>query len=193
MWKIIPGTENLYYANKDGQIKSADRVQTFKTHNKKSTYIRKGKVLKTPLNSHGYPCVTIKYLDGTQKVTPVHRLIALTFIPNPNNLPQINHKDGNKENNSVNNLEWCTAHDNICHAFKNRLNKGSTPWKGKYGHEHCNSKPVVSFDSNGNLVAEYESSTAAAKAVGLSSSAHISACLHGNRKTAGGYSWRFKC
>jgi hypothetical protein len=192
MWKEIPDTDGLYFANEFGNIKSSSRSVKLVSHNKASYYMRAGKILKQPLNSHGYPCVTIKYLNGTQKVVQVHRLIAKTFIPNPDNLPQINHIDGNKCNNNVQNLEWCSVRDNIRHAYKTGLNQGSKPWLGKVGKMHPNSIPVIALNLDGSLYKEYESISLAAKDVGMCSSSHISACLHGHRKSAGGFIWKFK-
>ncbi len=84
--------------------------------------IRKDKYLKPYLDrKNGYLSVAL-YKDGTHKNYRVHRLVAETFIPNPSNLPQVNHIDGNKLNNNVDNLEWCTSKQNIQHAWKNGLN-----------------------------------------------------------------------
>ena len=189
MWKEIPNTDGLYYASEDGQIKSADRICPLYLNNRKSTYLRKGKILKQPLNRKGYPCVTIKYRNGRQKVVPSHRLIALTFIPNPENKPQINHIDGNKTNNKISNLEWCTPKENLDHAFRTGLSTRSKPWLGKSGKLHPNSISVQAFDDNGNFVAEYESIRLASKATGIGDS-HISQCVNGKRKHAGGLVWK---
>jgi hypothetical protein len=115
----------------------------------------------------------------------VHRLIAKTFLPNPDNKPQINHIDGIKTNNCVSNLEWCTASENIHHAFSTGLNKGGKPWLNKFGKLHPNSIPVQAYDKNNNLVAEFESMNIAAKNLNMKSSSHISSCINGKRKTAG--------
>lgn len=193
MWKEIPNTDGLYFANKKGQIKSADRPRrTVSRSGEEGLYIRKGKILAQPLTSHGYPCVTIKLLDGTQKVMCVHKLIALTFIENPDNKPQINHIDGNKLNNAVSNLEWCTAQENIKHAYANKLNKGSHPMSGRIGKLHPRSKPVIVYDLNGNYISEYESASLAAQALGIPLSPHIYGCLHGERKHSHGYIWKYK-
>ena len=80
MWKEIPDTDGIYFANENGQIKSSDRWRNTKNKYSESKYIRHGKILKPVLNSHGYYCVTIKYLNGSQKVMTVHRLIAKTFL-----------------------------------------------------------------------------------------------------------------
>lgn len=190
MWKLIPNTDDLYFASEDGQIKSADRMRANKTHGKYYQYLRKGKVLKQVINSHGYPCVTIKYLDGSQKVVPVHRLVAIAFIPNPDNKPQINHIDGDKTNNRVSNLEWCTAKENLKHAFATGLNNGSRPWLGVRDSTHPRTKPVIAYTTAGEYVGKYESITLAAEALGMKSATHISACLRGTRKTAGGFVWK---
>ena len=193
MWKMIPNTDCLYYASEDGQIKSGSRIRKYNVHGKQSEYLRKGRILKQTLNNHGYPCVTIKYLDGHQKVVATHRLVALAFLPNPDNKPQINHIDGNKQNNNISNLEWCTASENLKHAFRTGLNKGGTPWKGKFGKEHFNSTPVIMCDIDGNELKEFESISLAAIAIGMPQAAgHICDCLHGKRRTCGNYRWKIK-
>lgn len=193
MWKEIPNTDGLYFASEEGQIKSAPRMRRINTHGKKSEYLRNGKILKQAINSHGYPCVTIKFLDGTQKVVTVHRLIAMTFIPNVEGKPQVNHIDGDKRNNNVSNLEWCTASENLKHAFKTGLNKGSSPLRGKYGKQHFNSMPVIMCDKDGNEIKEFESMSLAASALGKPNGAgHISDCSHGKRNVAFGYKWKLK-
>lgn len=193
MWKVISDTDGLYFASDDGRIKSADRERSYVSHSTiKGTYIRKGKILKQPLNCYGYPCVTLKYRDGSQKVVQVHRLVAETFIPNPNNLPQVNHIDGNKQNNNIDNLEWCSVRDNLLHAFKTGLNKGSHHMIGKCGKLHHNSIPVIAFKPDGSVFMEFESCNLAAKYLGLNCASHISSCIKGKRKTAGGYFWKIK-
>ena len=193
MWKPIPGTNDLYFANENGEIMSSPRKRAFVSHKTiEGEYLRKGKILKQPLNKNGYPCVTIKLLDGSQKFITVHKLIATTFIPNPENKPQINHIDGNKLNNAVSNLEWCTVQENIIHAYKMGLNKAGKAWLGKAGKDHPNSIPVVAYYPDGSVYKEYESACLAAKDMGLSSSAHISQCVHGKRKTTAGFIWKAK-
>ena len=191
MWKEIPNCDGLYFANEKGQIKSKDRPRKhFSLKDEGCFYIRKGKVLKQTLNSHGYYCVTITLKNHKQKVVQVHRLIAQTFIPNPKNKPQVNHKDGNKLNNDVSNLEGVTVQENIVHAFENGLNKGSKPWLGKTGEQHNKSKPVIRCDLDGNELEEFASVTEASKHYGRLS--HIAACARGERKTCGGFKWKYK-
>lgn len=79
--------------------------------------INTNKILKLRKNCRGYLKTNIS-INGKLKTVFIHRLVAITFIPNPNNYPQVNHKDGNKENNNVENLEWCSPKQNIEHAIK---------------------------------------------------------------------------
>lgn len=93
-----------YLVNRLGQIKRLD-----------------GKLLKTGRSEKGYVIVHIKGSDGNMHTVRVHRLVAMAFIPNPNNYPEVNHIDGNKLNNTVSNLEWCTKQQNIAHARQTGL------------------------------------------------------------------------
>lgn len=187
MWKEIPGCNGLYFANELGQIKSADIPVDFIARNRRIKYIKKGRILKPVKNSHGYFCVSI-YTNGKHKAVNIHRLVALTFIPNPEIKPQINHIDGNKENNVVSNLEWVTARENLLHAFRTGLNPGGRPWAGKFGALHCNSKAVIMCSMDGEEIKEYESVSLARKEHG----SHVSDCLNGRRKSCGGYKWKYK-
>lgn len=90
------------------------------------TRIANGRVVKHWLNQRGYPRVTLTAPAGEQKTFFLHRLLALAFIPNPENKPFINHIDGNKLNNRLDNLEWCTAKENYDHAVEMGLIKSST-------------------------------------------------------------------
>ncbi len=80
------------------------------------------KILKSHINNHGYSYITLSFGNRNKvKKRYVHRLVAYVFIPNPNNKPQVNHKDGNKMNNNLENLEWCTQRENTIHAYKTGL------------------------------------------------------------------------
>tara|TARA_R100000656_G_C3939607_1_gene126470 strand:- start:171 stop:755 length:585 start_codon:yes stop_codon:yes gene_type:complete len=103
-WKPIPGFEGLYEINEKGIVIGLVR----------------GKVLKTPLDKYGYKKLVLSK-DGKKKFTSVHRQVAKAFIPNPENLPEVNHKDGDKLNNYWENLEWTTGRKNMQHAHETGL------------------------------------------------------------------------
>lgn len=112
VWKDIPGYEKFYQASNTGKVRSIDRI----INNRK--YV--GVVLKPVVNEWGYKIIVLTKL-GKKKNTRVHRVIAKTFIKNTNNKPCVNHKDGDKTNNHVDNLEWCTHKENSKHAVKTNL------------------------------------------------------------------------
>jgi hypothetical protein len=116
MWMPVNGYENLYLINESGQIKS----------------IQRNIELKPGITEYGYAYV-ILYNSGSGKMYKISRLVAFHFITNPNNCREVNHKDGNKLNNHIENLEWCTRKSNVQHAWDIGLNKGTTgkTWKWK--------------------------------------------------------------
>ena len=119
IWKPIE--ENpVYLVSNYGRVKTIDHPVWCKVNNNYS--IRKGRLCTlSNNNSKRYWRVGVQ-INNKQKLLAVHRLVAKAFIPNPNNLPQINHIDGNKNNNHVSNLEWCDGSYNMKHAFRTGLN-----------------------------------------------------------------------
>lgn len=107
-WIDLKGYEGIYQFNESGEVRSVDRVD-IRGRN------LKGKVLSRYLTSRGYPAVCI-YKDGKSTTKEIHRIIAEHFIPNPDNKPEVNHKDGNKLNHCISNLEWVTTRENLLHA-----------------------------------------------------------------------------
>ena len=129
-------------------------------------------IKKTKVDKYGYERVML-YKNQKKYCKQVHRLVAENFIPNPNNLPQVNHIDGNKLNNNVNNLEWVSSSENIKHAYDKKLRND------KY--------KVGQYDKNGLLLNIYESELEALKKTKIR---HINEATRGIRKTAGGYIWK---
>lgn len=119
-WKPVQGYENIYEVSSIGRVRSLDRCVICNDGNKKSCV---GQLLRPHLNRNGY-CVVHLRNDGVSHCMLVHRLVGIAFIPNDENKPQINHKDGNKTNNCVENLEWCTAQENMEHAWRTGLASG---------------------------------------------------------------------
>lgn len=119
LWKDIKEYEGCYQVSNLGRIKSLDRM----TNNQYGEYFMKGRILKNSIiKDKGYCRVSLN--NGNGKISKrVHRLVAEAFIPNPENKPEVNHKDGNKLNNCVSNLEWCTNKENIEHSIRTGLKK----------------------------------------------------------------------
>lgn len=113
IWKDVVCYEGYYEVSNFGRIRTAP-------HSRKGIqgeYIQKSIIRKPYLSKIGYPVLNLSK-DGVIKTKYIHRLVAEAFIDNPQNLPVVNHKDGNKENNNVSNLEWVTQRNNILHRFK---------------------------------------------------------------------------
>ena len=118
IWKPIKGFEGLYEVSNTGLVKALPRWKI----NNRGKQLTKEKLLKFNDFSTDYLRVPLTDKNHIKKYYLVHRLVAMAFIPNEKDLPQVNHIDGNKLNNNVENLEWCTREDNIKHAYKMGLN-----------------------------------------------------------------------
>lgn len=115
LWKDIKGYEGYYQASNTGKIRSMTRIVYGKDGSKQT---KRGCVLKIKHNKYGY-CIVNLWKDNKPKTVRVNRIIAETFIPNPNNYPQCNHKDEDLDNNCVENLEWCDASYNVNYGTRN--------------------------------------------------------------------------
>lgn len=172
-WKAIEGYEGLYEVSNLGRVKSLSRLRV-KEH-----------LLSQFKNHEGYKRVNL-WKNNSSKKYSVHRLVAEAFIPNPESKPQVNHIDENKQNNSVENLEWVTAIENHNHGTLNaRISKSLTNNPRK-------SKSVSAFDDEGNLICTYPSIYEASRQMGVCASS-ITSCIKGrNRmKHCCGFAWKF--
>jgi hypothetical protein len=127
-WKDIPGYEGYYQASSLGKIRSLDRVST---HWKGITQIKKGKEISISADIKGYLKISLMK-SGTRKSFKAHRLIAITFLDNKDNLSDVNHKNLNKADNSVSNLEWCSHKENCEHASLNGRKGGGMGSKNHF-------------------------------------------------------------
>ena len=171
MWKIIP-VDNNYEASNDGQIRE----------------VKTSKKISQWLDKDGYLIAT---LSG--KLYRVHRLIALTFISNPNNLPVVNHKNFDKSDNHVANLEWVTYSENSKHSFTGKhRDKTLIEWANKVQHigAEASKTKVAQYDLKDNLLNVFNSQREASEKTGTCRSS-ITRCVTGHRKTAGGYKWKY--
>ena len=193
VWKDIPGYEGYYQASTLGNIRSVSRKTRSGYHT--------GKVLKQRTNHLGYKKVFL-CKEGKQKLFSVHRLVALTFIPNPCNLPQVNHKDEVKANNNVFNLEWCTAAYNI--TYGTRVQRQAEKLRGvprperrgktwgisfKSRGENPHARKVAQMDLEGNIIQIHNCILDAGEAVGSNRHTIASACKRAY--VSKGYRWAY--
>ena len=159
MLKAIPGFDGRYFASEDGSIYNAHIVQHKPHINPKTGY-----------------CQHNLRKNGKLVMRYAHRLIAETFLKKPDYPCEVNHIDGNKQNNAVCNLQWVTRSENMKHAWENGLRI-----------------PIVisAYTKDGNFVATFESEQAAMKFCGVDYNAGISRCLTGKAPTAHGYIWKY--
>ena len=197
----IPWYEWLYQASILWNIKSLSRNITFCRWNK---YISKEKILKEDINRNGYHMITLTKNWKSNRIV-IHRLIALMFVPNIEGKPQVNHKDGDKNNNNVSNLERCTASENIKHSFNN-LWKKAPSWKNhwlywKHWKEHpaiwkkwweaLNARKIQQYSLKNELIKEYCSITWAANELNIWKQ-NISECCRLQQKTAWWFIFKYK-
>jgi len=175
VFKSITGYEGLYEVSNLGNVRS---LGSLKGNGK--GYFQEGRVLKPAKNTFGYLFVDL-CKNGNEKLHTVHRLVATAFIENPDNLPCINHKDEDKTNNVVSNLEWCSYSYNINYGTHNQRVSESQRNNPKL------SKKVLQLTLDGVLVREWESVNECHR--NGFDKGHVSACCLGKSKTHKGYRW----
>lgn len=201
IWKPVVGYEKFYEVSSLGRVRSLDRIYP-------NGRIRKGELKKLTMDKKGYLIVGLSK-NSHRQIFKVHRLVAQAFLPNPNNLPMINHKDENKQNNMIwinedgsidygkSNLEWCTAKYNANYGTsKERIRKkmitnNPKSMLGKFGKEHNCSKQIEQYSKKGIFIKEWNCITDVEREMGYSVS-NISSCLRGKSNTAYGYVWKYK-
>lgn len=182
VWKNIKGYEGFYQISNLGRVKSL-----------KQKSFNREKIMKIIINPRfGYAQLNFR-VNNKINCFKVHRLVAMAFIPNPENKPDVNHIDGNKLNNCVSNLEWCSKSENMIHAFKIGLCFISEEKKIAMlnGLRKKLCKKVLQYDRFGNFIKEHDSTYDAADFVGGHQS-NISSCCNGKSKTVKGFIFKYK-
>ena len=180
IWKDIEGYEEIYQVSDLGRIKSLSITIKNGMGNQ---FISKTIILNGKINQYGYIDIGL-YKLGVVKFYKAHRIVALAFIPNPENKPTVNHKWGDKLDNRSVALEWATYAENTQHSFKVL---GRRAPQGKHS---TSSKPVLQLSKEGEILNEYVGMSDAERKTGIIMTGISKACM-GKQKTCGGYLWKY--
>lgn len=184
-WKDIVGYDGMY------EVSNLWRVKSFKNWR---WWVWKGRILCNIAHSQWYLRVFL-HKNSTVRRFTIHRLVALAFINNPENKPQVNHKNWIKDDNRAENLEWCTASENMHHAFSAGLCRDNVcytnnPSKWRFWKDHFNSKPVLQFTKNWEFIKTWWGVREAGRKLWIFQTS-ISACCLGKSITAGWFKWSY--
>lgn len=183
-WKDVKGYEGIYQVSNLGNIRSLTRV----IKRGSGDYTIKGQMLKLYLDGHGYVCANLK--NKVHRVEKVHRLVAIAFIDNPYNKPEVNHKDCNPQNNCVDNLEWCTHYENMQWMHDQGRARRTDEWL-EHLHESQRKfyKPVIATNIVTGKVLRFENLNDV-KNFGFQPSC-VCKCCQGERKQHKGYQFEY--
>lgn len=184
IWEPVRGFEGLYSVSNRGRLKS----YKMNPH---------GKVLKLTNKKGDYLRVVLQGIGKARKSISVHRLVAEHFLPNPDGLPEVNHKDGNRQNNEAENLEWVTKSANIRHSIST-IHPGQLEPMIRY-NKSIRPKPILQIALDGTVINRFSSGAEACRITGVCKRNILQVANHTPfnekgqiRKTAGGYIWRFE-
>lgn len=180
IWKQIQGFKPIYEVSNMGRVRSLER----KTNCNGGLFQRKERILKNTIDRNGYHFVFLYPINGRKRTIPVHRLVAMAFIPNPDNKPEIDHIDGNKSNNNPINLRWVTHQENC--ANPNTVKK----LRQHIGENANHKKSICAYTLDGKLVGMWPTITMAA--IETQTCRHsISYAANGKYKSANNLIWKY--
>ena len=178
VWKDAKGYETFYEVSYFGRIRSKERITDIQSY---CHILRKPKILKGQFNGSYYRVVIS--INGKFRQVLIHRIVAETFLPNPKSLTEVNHKDEDKTNNCLWNLEWCTRLYNAGYGTKGKRQRVfMTQTKGR---------AICQYTKDGEHIASFRTIMEASKSTGIHYTAIREVCVRGRQKTAGGYVWRY--
>ncbi len=178
VWKDVQNLDGRYQVSNFGRVR---------------TNWGKGKILKPQPRSTGYLSVALRNKKINYAIRmSIHRFVAMAFLPNPDNKPQVNHIDANKHNNHVDNLEWCTCSENIRHGYKMGLLKSPCYWKNKTGDMHPNSISVLQFDKNMKMINRFGSMAEAQRKTGIDRKSIERTAKHKQPVCSSGFHWEYE-
>lgn len=181
IWIPVSGYETLYEVSDKGNVRS---IAFLCSRNNRLQPRRAPRCLRQETSRDGYKRVVLSRY-GEHKHFGVHRLVAMAFIPNPNNLPQVNHINEDPSNNNVFNLEWCTGKENCNHGLhRQRIKERQT-------NAAHHSKAVNRYSIDGKYICSYPSAREAERQTGIASEQISRVCMGKNRH-AGGFLWKYK-
>lgn len=179
-WKDIEGYEGEYQINHLGEIRTL----------KNSSKLKKFDILKPQLSKRNGYMYQMLYKNGKPKLVRIHRIVAKAYVPNLKKFTQVNHIDGNKQNNNASNLEWCDQHHNMKHAYDTGLQKPSEKQKDAIRNINKLKRKKVMQLKDGKAINVFSSISEASMITNTTVSS-ISRCCNLKRISANGYEWRF--
>lgn len=184
VWKDVYGYIGIYMVSNTGKIKALPKVSPIYNG---GYCIHDEIILKGNPIGKGYLQVKL-HKNGKGECKLIHKIVAEHFIDNPNNLPFVNHKDENKQNNCSNNLEWCTQKYNTNYGTANARRVASRDY---FVLAQKLSKPICMYSKQGEFIKRFCSAIGASRETGINKG-NLTECANGKRKSAGGYIWKYE-